>query len=107
MTEQPEMIYVGKTYHKDGSVVAWFGKRASADREADLSISLPQHEGMCSQLIRYFLPDDASLTEAIERLGLMPFFDNELHRDDGPAVVMASGAQEWWLNGVRQLHDHE
>ena len=27
------------------------------------------------------------------------FLNRKLHREDGPAVELANGSQEWWFNG--------
>jgi hypothetical protein len=31
--------------------------------------------------------------------------NGDLHREDGPAIIWASGDKEWWLNGRRHRED--
>ena len=30
------------------------------------------------------------------------YVDGQLHREDGPALILADGTQKWWLNGQQQ-----
>ena len=33
------------------------------------------------------------------------FLNGKLHREDGPAVELATGYKEWWINGKRHRED--
>jgi len=33
------------------------------------------------------------------------FLNGKLHREDGPAIEYADGSKEWWLNGQRHRED--
>ena len=33
------------------------------------------------------------------------YLNDELHREDGPAVELNNGNKEWWLNGERHRED--
>ena len=33
------------------------------------------------------------------------YLNNQLHREDGPAIEWASGIKSWWINGLRHRED--
>jgi hypothetical protein len=46
-------------------------------------------------------PFDGGVTLHVCGIGLLFFKAGKLHREDGPAVMSANGAQGWFLNGKR------
>ena len=52
-------------------------------------------------------PSVATVTSAHGHLGTEIYLNdkNEVHREDGPAVIQPNGSQEWWVNGVRHRLD--
>ena len=63
--------------------------------------------------IAYIRPDmgvpanDPSLIREVDRVGAIRYrnSDDQLHREDGPAVEWEDGTSEWYLDGKRLSKD--
>ena len=47
------------------------------------------------------------MVERIELENLIILYkndDEELHREDGPAVIWPDGRKEWWINGIPYIY---
>lgn len=47
------------------------------------------------------------MNKVTDKNGTVRWFDSdgEMHNDDGPALITATGTQEWWLHGRRHRVD--
>ena len=63
--------------------------------------------------IAYIIPDmgvpanDPSLIREVDRVGTVRYrnSDDQLHREDGPAVEYADGTRQWWIDGKLHRED--
>ena len=72
-----------------------------------------QRKGFIAVKIAYIRPDmgvqanDPSLIREVDRVGTVRYrnSDDQLHREDGPAVERSDGTREWWLDGDLHRED--
>jgi hypothetical protein len=58
--------------------------------------------------IKYLAAEEQSDGSYIDRHGDIKWYNEsgELHREDGPAIIIADGRQWWYLNNKVYLFDH-